>query len=135
MFESFQTTPETAHLYRLNGDYNPLHASPEAGKALGFGGMIIHGLFSWHVVAQLVLRHYGGSDGQDLEDFEARFILPVKPGDKLDIFLWDMGIPEAENSTVATKSKEIRFIVKVKGGVVLSDGRALLSSMRHSSML
>jgi hypothetical protein len=40
------TTAETAHLYRLNGDYNPLHATPEPGKAMGFGGAIMHGLYS-----------------------------------------------------------------------------------------
>jgi acyl dehydratase len=28
--QKLKTTLETAHLYRLNGDYNPLHASPEA---------------------------------------------------------------------------------------------------------
>lgn len=40
------TTKESAHLYRLNGDYNPLHATPEPGQKMGFGGAIMHGLFS-----------------------------------------------------------------------------------------
>ena len=36
--------PRTAHLlYRLNGDYNPLHADDEAGKTAGFDGVIMHG--------------------------------------------------------------------------------------------
>lgn len=38
-----QTTNETALLYRLNGDYNPLHAELEPGIKMGFGGPIIHG--------------------------------------------------------------------------------------------
>ncbi|TVY92549.1 Enoyl-CoA hydratase, peroxisomal, partial [Lachnellula willkommii] len=40
---SHQTTAESALLYRLNGDYNPLHATPEPGQKMGFGGTIMHG--------------------------------------------------------------------------------------------
>jgi peroxisomal enoyl-CoA hydratase 2 len=30
-----QLSNESPHLYRLNGDYNPLHATPEPGEAMG----------------------------------------------------------------------------------------------------
>jgi peroxisomal enoyl-CoA hydratase 2 len=40
-----ETNAETAHLYRLNGDYNPLHATPEPGKVMGFGGAIVSAFF------------------------------------------------------------------------------------------
>ncbi|BDD61903.1 hypothetical protein MAP00_006922 [Monascus purpureus] len=144
VMESFQTTGETAHLYRLNGDYNPLHASPDVGKALGYGDIIIHGLFSWNVVAQVVLRHYGEKrkDGKSyLLSFEARFASPVKPGDKLDISLWDMGLwgneqllewnqqQQKEKVKIGGKIREIRFLVKVGDRIVLSDGRALLEEL------
>lgn len=114
----------------LNGDYNPLHASPEAGKALGYGGIIMHGLFSWNVAAQTVLEHYGNGNGANFRDFEAKFMAPVKPGDRLEIRMWDLGkfngeIEELEDKR--EKLKEIRFQVTVKGKVVLGDGRALLS--------
>jgi hypothetical protein len=33
--------------YRLNGDYNPLHATPEPGQKMGFGGAIMSVLFSY----------------------------------------------------------------------------------------
>ncbi|EEH21515.2 hypothetical protein PABG_03731 [Paracoccidioides brasiliensis Pb03] len=127
---TFQTHAETAHLYRLSGDYNPLHATPEPGKALGYEGIIMHGLFSWNVAAQRVLSRYGDSDGPRLRDFEARFAAPVIPGDKLDILMWDMGVSNRavdicqENETL----REVRFVVKVGETVVLSDGRALLTN-------
>jgi len=39
-----QITPEQAIIYRLSGDYNPLHIDPRIRQAAGFGGVILHGL-------------------------------------------------------------------------------------------
>lgn len=90
----------------------------------------MHGLFSWNVAAQTVLKHYGNGNGENFRDFEAKFMAPVKPGDRLEIRMWDLGkfngeIEELEDKR--EKLKEIRFQVTVKGKVVLGDGRALLS--------
>ncbi|KAK2788987.1 putative dehydratase nit22 [Emmonsiellopsis sp. PD_33] len=130
---TFQTNEQTAHLYRLNGDYNPLHATPEPGQSLGYGGIIMHGLFSWNVAAQAILSRYGGSQGSNLRDFEARFAAPVRPGDKLDIHMWDMGMVEADVGDGNERVTEIRFVVKVGERIVLSDGRALLSGKHQSN--
>ncbi|KAJ5130760.1 uncharacterized protein N7515_006799 [Penicillium bovifimosum] len=115
-----QTTQETAHLYRLNGDYNPLHATPEPGQKMGFGGTIIHGLFSWNSAAHGILRELGGSNPANMKEFEARFASPVRPGDKLTTEIWRMG-------NVVDGYEEVRFVTKNdKGRVVLSNGRCLL---------
>ncbi|PKY04174.1 trimethyllysine dioxygenase TmlH [Aspergillus campestris IBT 28561] len=112
-----QTTNETAHLYRLNGDYNPLHATPEPGQQMGFGGVIIHGLFSWNTAAQGILRELGGSDPKNLREFQARFASPVKPGDKLTTEIWRMGTREGD-------FEEVRFVTKNdKGTRCLSTSR------------
>ncbi|KAE9991151.1 hypothetical protein EG327_000392 [Venturia inaequalis] len=108
---TLQTTLETAHLYRLNGDYNPLHATPEPGKAMGFGGPIIHGLFSWNSTANAVLHSLGGSDPQNFREFQARFASPVKPGDKLVTEMWRMG-----GGKDGSGFEEVRFTTKVEGG-------------------
>ena len=116
-----QTTLETALLYRLNGDYNPLHATPEPGVKMGFGGPIIHGLFSWNTAAHAVLQAFGASKPQNLKEFQARFAAPVKPGDKTVTEMWRLGEKDAEGF------EEVRFIVRVDGGkVVLTNGRALV---------
>ncbi|KAI0512475.1 Thioesterase/thiol ester dehydrase-isomerase [Xylaria bambusicola] len=115
-----QTTTQTPILYRLNGDYNPLHIHPEPGKKMGFGGVIIHGLYSWNWAAHGLLQKLGGSNPANMKEFQARFASPVKPGDKLVASVWRTGEMKGE-------WEEIRFIVKVAGGkVVLSNGRALM---------
>ncbi|OQE46031.1 hypothetical protein PENCOP_c001G01725 [Penicillium coprophilum] len=115
-----QTNLETAHLYRLNGDYNPLHATPEPGQKMGFGGAIIHGLFSWNSAAHGILRELGGSNPANMKEFQARFASPVRPGDKLTTEIWRTG-------SIQDGYEEIRFATKNdKGRVVLSNGRCLL---------
>lgn len=116
-----QTTMETAHIYRLNGDYNPLHADPEPGKKMGFGGPIIHGLFSWNMSAHAILQAFGASKPENLKEFQARFAAPVKPADKLITEMWRTGDVDKDGF------EEIRFIVRVEGGkTVLTNGRALV---------
>ena len=113
----------------MNGDYNPLHATPEPGQQMGFGGVIIHGLFSWNTAAQGILRELGGSDPKNLREFQARFASPVKPGDKLTTEIWRMGTREGD-------FEEVRFVTKNdKGKVVLSNGRCLLKVTGSKSKL
>lgn len=117
-----QTTAETAHLYRLNGDYNPLHATPEPGQAMGFGGAIMHGLYSWNVGAHALLKAFGRSKAESLRSYEARFASPVKPGDRLVVEMWRMG-----KGSLVEGFEEVRFLVRVEGGkVCLSNGRAFV---------
>lgn len=113
-----QLTPESALLYRLNGDYNPLHADPEPGKKMGFGGAIMHGLFSWNSTAHGLLKTLGGSDPKNIKDFQARFAQPVKPGSKLVTQIWRTGEVDADGF------EEIRFVTLVGGKPVLANGRA-----------
>ncbi|KAL5333195.1 HotDog domain-containing protein [Aspergillus crustosus] len=123
------TTAETAQLYRLNGDYNPLHATPEPGQKMGFGGVIIHGLYSWNATAHNILEAFGGSNPANFKEFQARFASPVRPGDKLTTESWrtggDLGGFE-----------EIRFVTRnQKGQVVLSNGRALVKVVKKDAKL
>jgi hypothetical protein len=112
---------------RLNGDYNPLHATPEPGQKMGFGGAIMHGLSSWNFAAHGILKEIGGSDPKNIKEFQARFASPVKPGDKLVTQIWRTG--ESKDGF-----EEIRFITSVEGGkVCLSNGRALVKVVGKTS--
>lgn len=96
---------------------------------MGFGGTIIHGLFSWNAAAHGVLREIGQSDPENLKEFQARFASPVKPGDKLTTEIWRMGRLEGGD-------EEIRFIVRNdQGKVVLSNGRCLLKATDSKAKL
>ena len=115
--------------YRLNGDYNPLHATPEPGQKMGFGGAIMHGLFSWNSTCHALLQILGGSDPANLKEFQARFASPVKPGSTLVTEAWRTG--EFKDGW-----EEVRFVTKLEGGkVVLSNGRALMKGAGVKSKL
>jgi len=118
------TTPESAHLYRLNGDYNPLHATPEPGQKMGFGGAIMHGLYSWNTTCHALLKTLGGSDPANIREFAARFASPVRPGDVLVTEIWRL----EDDGKDKDGFEEVRFVTSVKGGkVCLSNGRARIS--------
>lgn len=124
-----QTNKESALLYRLNGDYNPLHATPEPGKKMGFGGAIMHGLYSFNSACHGLLKNICGSDPRNLKEFQARFASPVLPGDKLTTSVWKTG-------EIKDGWEEIRFEVKVNDKkVCLSNGRALCKVVGNKSKL
>ncbi|CRJ81712.1 hypothetical protein BN1708_001955 [Verticillium longisporum] len=87
----YYTTETTALLYRLCGDYNPMHADEEFGKRAGFQGSILHGLGTWNMAAQGLLREMGGSDPRRFKSFGARFKSVVYPGDTLVTRMWRVG--------------------------------------------
>lgn len=87
---------------------------------MGFGGAILHGLFSWNSACHGLLQTLGNSDAANMKAFEARFAAPVIPGNKLITEAWIMG--EAQDGW-----QEVRFTTRVEGGkVVLSNGRAFM---------
>lgn len=106
-------------LSRLNGDYNPLHAVPEAGVKSGFGGVIIHGLYTYSSTCHGLLRKMCNGDANRLKSYEARFVSPVRPGDRLTTDMWSMGMVDG--------LEEVRFTTRKENGqVVLGNGRALI---------
>ncbi len=105
--------------HSLNGDYNRLHVTREPGKSLGFGGPIMHGLFTYNCAAYAILKEIGGHNPANLKEFSARFAAPVRAGDVLVTQIWKLGEFEGE-------FEEIRFVTLVKGKAVLSHGRALV---------
>jgi len=114
-----ETTPEQAIIFRLSGDYNPLHIDPKIGQAAGFGGVILHGLSTYGFAGRAVLKSVGGSDPNSLKFLGVRFTAPVKPGDKLETSIWDVG--QGPNGTV-----EVAFETKnlATGKVALGGGIA-----------
>jgi acyl dehydratase len=81
----------TALLYRLNGDYNPLHADPEVARAGGFPRPILHGLCTYGVACRALVRSVCGNDASRVRRIDVRFSAPAFPGDTLSTEIWDEG--------------------------------------------
>jgi acyl dehydratase len=77
------TLPRQALLYRLSGDFNPLHSDPEVAAKAGFKMPILHGLCSMGIVCHAVVRTYCGGDVSKLAGLGLRFASPVFPGDTI----------------------------------------------------
>lgn len=79
----YRLPTQSALLYRLNGDYNPLHSHPETAARAGYSQPIAHGLLSFGVCARLLTQ-----DGGTLRAIQARFVKPMFPGETLVVQSW-----------------------------------------------
>lgn len=83
------TLPQAALIYRLSGDFNPLHASPSVARAAGFGRPILHGMCTFGVAAYAVLKTCCDYDVERFRGISARFSAPVFPGETISTHLWE----------------------------------------------
>ncbi|MCX5378606.1 MaoC/PaaZ C-terminal domain-containing protein [Streptomyces sp. NBC_00091] len=79
---------EQALLYRLSGDWNPLHADPEFAKLAGFDKPILHGLCSYGMTLKAVVDTVLGGDVSRVRAYRTRFAGIVFPGETLRIRMW-----------------------------------------------
>ncbi|NCX13701.1 MAG: MaoC family dehydratase, partial [Betaproteobacteria bacterium] len=114
-----QTRPESALLYRLMGDDNPLHADPAVAIAAGFKQPILHGLASFGVAARSLIASCADHDASRLVEIGLRFSSPVYPGETLETAIWKLQEPG-----------ELAFQTKVleRDRIVLSHGTARIRS-------
>ena len=76
-----QSPPDAALLYRLSGDWNPLHASPAIAKQAGFDRPILQGLCTLGYATNAALQSYAGAQAERIASMAVRFSRPVFPGD------------------------------------------------------
>lgn len=77
-----------ALLYRLSGDYNPLHSDPEVANIAGFPRPILHGLCTLGFAARAVIRHFCQGEPSLVQSVQGRFLLYVFPGETLVTQMW-----------------------------------------------
>src|SRR5260221_5007141 len=110
------TPPPPALLYRLTGDFNPLHADPEVARAARFDRPILHGLCTLRVAGHALLRTCCDYDPARLRSLALRFSAPVFPGETIRTEMWRDG------ATVSFRARVIERDV-----VVLNNGRMELA--------
>ncbi|MEV5008242.1 MULTISPECIES: MaoC/PaaZ C-terminal domain-containing protein [unclassified Streptomyces] len=79
---------DQALLYRLSGDYNPLHADPEFAERAGFERPILHGLCTYGMTLKAVVDTLLGGDVTRVRSCTTRFAGVVYPGETLRIRMW-----------------------------------------------
>jgi acyl dehydratase len=86
-----ETRVDQALLFRLNGDRNPLHADPGTARQAGFDVPILHGLCTYGIACHAILKTICEYDATLIVGFDARFSLPVMPGDTIRTDMWQDG--------------------------------------------
>ncbi len=106
---SIPTDPKQALVYRLSGDWNPLHADPAFAEMAGFAKPILHGLSTVGSTTRAIQKALCDDNPEGIKTIDVRFSSPVLPGDQLTGKLW------IDGKTV------IAQVVNEKGDVCLTD--------------
>ena len=114
---SLTTLPRQALIYRLSGDYNPLHCDPKVARAAGFERPILHGLCTYGMAAHAILRTVAGYQAAAIRTLCVRFTAPVYPGETVRFELW------RRNGA----SFHLRARVDSRAAIVLDNGRVELA--------
>jgi acyl dehydratase len=77
------TLPQGALIYRLSGDYNPIHADPATAVKAGFEAPILHGLCTFGVATRALLSTFANDAPDRLKSLSVRFSRPVFPGETI----------------------------------------------------
>ena len=107
------TLPQAALIYRLSGDYNPLHADPAYAAKAGYKMPILHGRCTFSIAGHALLKTLCGYDPARFVAMEGRFSSPVYPGETVRTEMWRDGYVVSFRSTVPSR-----------GVTVLNNGRA-----------
>ncbi|MEI6002069.1 MaoC family dehydratase N-terminal domain-containing protein [Paraburkholderia bengalensis] len=110
-----KTRPESALLYRLNGDPNPLHADPDVASAAGFDRPILHGLATYGIAGHAILRTVCSYDSHRLKTLHARFSAPVMPGETIRTEIWTT--PEGPGLVLFRARSVERDVIVLNNGV------------------
>ena len=86
-----KTLEQLALIYRLSGDWNPLHADPGFAASAGFDKPILHGLCSYGITCKAVVDSVLGGDVRRVTSYSTRFAGVFFPGETMRIKIWDDG--------------------------------------------
>lgn len=84
------TSPRAALIYRLSGDWNPLHLDPAIAAAAGFPRPIMQGLASYGMAGIGVSRALN-RDPAAVSELACRFSGAILPGDPVSFHAWREG--------------------------------------------
>jgi len=83
--------PEQAAIYRLSGDWNPLHIDPSFASRAGFDRPILHGMSSYGMAGRAIIKLLCEDNPERLRALNLRFASPMYPGETLRVDVWHEG--------------------------------------------
>ena len=107
-----KTKPDQALIFRLSGDYNPLHSDPNFAKTAGFEKPILHGMCTYGIACRSLVESVCEGDATKLKKFDCRFSSPVYPGETIVTEMWKNGSKVYYQSKVKERDK-----IVIKNGV------------------
>ena len=103
---------QTYRYAEASGDPMPIHTDEDFAKAMGFPGIIVHGLCTMAMASQAVIEHACPDAPERLRRIAVRFSAPGRPGQGITTRLWDTG-----SGTVAFETQNADGDVLIKDGL------------------
>ncbi|MEU0399691.1 MaoC/PaaZ C-terminal domain-containing protein [Streptomyces sp. NPDC006197] len=98
------TLRQQALLYRLTGDWNPLHADPATARRAGHDRPVLHGLCTFGMAVKAVTDRLLGGDASAVAACRTRFAGVFFPGETLRLRVWDT--PDGYRLTATAADRE-----------------------------
>ncbi len=111
------TRPDQALLFRLSGDFNPLHSDPAVARRAGFDRPILHGRCTFGIACHAILKTVCDYDSTLIRELACRFSSPVYPGDTITTDMWQDGNVVSFRCRVADRNS-----------TVINNGRCVLQA-------
>ena len=110
------TRPDQALIFRLSGDFNPLHVDPVSARQAGFDTPILHGRCTYGIACHAILQTICDYDFTLIAGFDVRFSSPVYPGDVITTEMWQ------DRNIVSFRCR-----VKARDVTVIDNGKCTLA--------